>query len=90
MGKHTPGPWHADDNGDGTHCITAGRGADVADTRSSADERANARLIAAAPQLLAACEAATALAAIAATVDPLTAAAASDALAAALKKARGA
>ena len=54
---HTLGPWHADENGDGTHCITAGRGADIADTRSSDDEEANARLIAAAPDLLEACQA---------------------------------
>jgi hypothetical protein len=54
VSKHTEGPWRADDNGDGTSCITAGRGCDVADTRASVDEPANARLIAAAPELLAA------------------------------------
>lgn len=43
--KRTAGPWRADDNGDGTHCITAGRGADVADTRSASNEPANAKFI---------------------------------------------
>ncbi len=55
-GKHTPGPYRADDNGDGTHCITAGRGHDVADTRASGNEWANALLLVAAPDLLAALE----------------------------------
>lgn len=59
--KHTRGPWRVDDNGDGTSCITAGRGCDVADTRSSVDEPANASLISAAPDLLAACKAILAL-----------------------------
>lgn len=53
MSQHTPGPWRADDNGDGTHCITSGRGRDVADTRSSSDEKANASLLTAAPDLYA-------------------------------------
>jgi hypothetical protein len=53
--SHTPGPWTSHDNGDTTSYITARGGADIADTRSSVDEPANARLIAAAPDLLAAC-----------------------------------
>ena len=59
MGKHTPGPWHNSVIGsthgpDGDPIMTAGNGA----IGSFAEEgRANARLIAAAPDLLAACEA---------------------------------
>lgn len=56
MNAHKPGPWFADENGDGTSCITKGRGIDIADTRSAVDEPQNATLIAAAPALLMAWE----------------------------------
>lgn len=52
----TRGPWRAHESGDGTHMIAADY-IDVADTRGSVNEEANARLIAAAPCLLAACQA---------------------------------
>lgn len=69
---HSPGPWTINSNGDGTHYLTAGKGLDVADTRSCTDEPANARLIAAAPDLYAACKALLALHADDGTRDDVT------------------
>lgn len=54
MSEHTPKPWRISDHGDGTSLIYGTGGVDIADTRSSANQKANARLIAAAPDLLAA------------------------------------
>ena len=64
MNKHTPGPWQHGDLDDGDTIYVFGRGEDtlvceVNDTDLDADEaEGNARLIAAAPELLAACKAA--------------------------------
>lgn len=52
--KHTPGPWWVDDNG----CVAAGHGdtyetiAIMHDWQGDSEREANARLIAAAPELL--------------------------------------
>lgn len=59
--KNTPGPWNQSSKGDGRIYIEGGAAADdIAVTLMVHDQRedaANARLIAAAPDLLAACEA---------------------------------
>lgn len=59
MSKHTPGPWHTG-NGNATRIIYAADGYAVADAKAYhgvpiAQCEANAALIAAAPELLAAC-----------------------------------
>lgn len=55
MSKHTPGPWHVveemDDDGDVLYSIEADN-VPVADIYRKAEHEANARLIAAAPELL--------------------------------------
>lgn len=52
--KHTPGPWHLIKNGPATSSVSAsGQWIATLSTRNNI-ERANARLIAAAPELLAA------------------------------------
>ena len=56
--QHTPGPWHVDINGEGA--ITAPDGALIARLHNASRDdlrEANARLIAAAPDLLAALQA---------------------------------
>ncbi len=66
---HTPGPWFAHMNGEGAFCIKTGRDYDTSPTlasrnkwKSNADaSNANARLIAAAPDLLEALEESLAL-----------------------------
>jgi hypothetical protein len=66
MTKHTPGPWQVDQDGAGwyiesnperDHSIAFGRWADQEEAPDANDNEklANARLIAAAPDLLAAC-----------------------------------
>ena len=64
--KHTPGPWQVNRKGQ-THVEAArdGQGINIIancddpdDIRTRDEDRANAKLIAAAPELLAACEAA--------------------------------
>jgi hypothetical protein len=60
---HTPGPWHVPDRDSGV-TVNAGRDAIVAEVYAvdvGTTQMANARLIAAAPELLAACQAALAL-----------------------------
>lgn len=62
--KHTPGPWKfaSDQHSDYQHAIAAENGKHVGAAyhnhpcRMTAEEKANARLIAAAPELLEACE----------------------------------
>lgn len=57
--KHTPGPWTAADLGDGRCSVYAhGPLAYLGDAAEPGDGMANALLMAAAPDLLAACEAA--------------------------------
>lgn len=60
--KHTPGPWYIEEPSKGTPCHIVYGGptnAEVASVFSGeADQKSNARLIAAAPELLAACESA--------------------------------
>ena len=66
---HTPGPWFAHLNGDGSFCIKSGRDYDASPTLASrnkwksnaAESEANAGLIAAAPDLLEALEESLAL-----------------------------
>ncbi len=61
---HTPGPWYAHMNGEGSFCIKAGTDYDISPTLASRSKwksdaersNANARLIAAAPELLEALE----------------------------------
>ena len=69
MSKHTPGPWHSCD-----HRVGRQDGARIADTWSSAvprdEQAANARLIAAAPELLEALKTVTAAIAGAQPLDP--------------------
>jgi len=56
--KHTPGPWHLHDMEQFTICGPNYKAVAETKTRRSDDEcRANARLIAAAPELLEACKA---------------------------------
>ena len=54
MSKHTPGPWEAREHSDGSHWFVDWDGGWTAGDELS---EANARLIAAAPELLEACEA---------------------------------
>ena len=53
MSEHTPGEWHVRPNNGGRFTLLEQQSSDP----SSAEARANAHLIAAAPELLAACEA---------------------------------
>lgn len=56
--KHTPGPWHVGTK-EAHHCVYDARGWQIADASplgKSDDTKANARLIAAAPDLLSALE----------------------------------
>lgn len=58
MSKHTPGPWHTDDAPEHAIAVCTNSGETVADVFPNADAQsgvttyANARLIAAAPELL--------------------------------------
>ncbi len=61
MTRHTPGPWHADYHRHGDVYIVTGKdhsdiahGTNINGSRSLAEQLANMRLIAAAPELLAA------------------------------------
>lgn len=61
MTEHTPGPWRDEVTDDGNLCVVIGSKAHqriwIGDIENTCGEcRANARLIAAAPALLAACE----------------------------------
>lgn len=69
MTKHTPGPWECTAGGFAIHRMTQQGTVEIARTNDSIfdgpgeeETRANARLIAAAPDLLAACEFALAVA----------------------------
>lgn len=59
--KHTPGPWHLSSKGDGRTYVEGGDTADdiacLLMDHAQSENNANARLIAAAPDLLAACKA---------------------------------
>ena len=57
--RHTPGPWAVADVGEVVVCATGRTLCDVYSSPTTGDEQADAdaRLIAAAPELLAACEA---------------------------------
>lgn len=58
MGKHTEGPWEISQNANGDYDIcTTGGGDMLADLSGCSNAQANAQLIAAAPELLAALQA---------------------------------
>lgn len=62
--KHTPGPWHVDNHQDANHCVINPRAGNwIAVLQHNGElhapqQEANARLMAAAPNLLAQCRAA--------------------------------
>ena len=61
MEKHTPGPWRVKDRTENETIVFAGKNFKVAEVEHphwDDEAKANAALIAAAPELLAACEAA--------------------------------
>lgn len=56
MGKHTPGSWFVAYNGEGHCLIVSPPHGIVAELRKTPNDKDNARLIAAAPELLEACK----------------------------------
>lgn len=93
MSAHTPGPWIVEDDKHGILVLAEGAGLSVSVTipgrKITAEDKANARLIAAAPELLAALEEITAGLDESSDTMPLIRGAEVKAARAAIAKARG-